>query len=101
MKKISLLLLVVLFSCKKKNVDCEATVCVVNQGADTVWYCWGCNSYSEFIPPGGKACRPVGHIKIKKGLFGTEESTTDVYFNTSSATYVIPVDECNEERIIQ
>ncbi|MEO6305156.1 MAG: hypothetical protein ABIP51_18500 [Bacteroidia bacterium] len=106
MKKNLLLLLVLVsvisISCKrKKDVDCDATLCVVNHSADTIRYCWGCNSYNEKIVPGGSACTPVGHIKIKHHLFSTDESTTDVFFQTSEATYQIPVDECNEERIIE
>ena len=103
MKQSYLLILAIIcsltFACKKKDVECDATLCVINQTSDTLRYCWGCNSYTEKIPPGQKACRDVGHIKIKHGLFGTEESTVNVNFDTPGATYVIPVDECNEERI--
>jgi hypothetical protein len=86
---------------KKKNVDCDATLCVINRSPDTIRYCWGCNSYNEILPPGQSACTAVGHIKIRNTIFSSTESTVDAFFQTSQVTYQIPVDECNEERIIE
>ena len=97
MKKITVFILLacfsaILLSCEKP-VSCDtATICVVNQTADTIRYCWGCNIYSEKLAPGEKACREVrGPID--------ETSTVWVDFETSSGTRRMEVDECYEEYV--
>ena len=80
----------ILFSCKKKEQCDTATLCMVNNTADTIRYCWGCNIYSEKIAPGAKACREVrGPID--------ESSTVWVDFQTASGSRRIEVDKCNVE----
>ena len=81
---------VLLFSCEKKEQCQTATLCMVNQTADTIRFCWGCNFYTEKLPPGEKACREVmGPID--------ESSFQYVDFQTTSGTRRILVDECYVE----
>ena len=67
---------------------------MVNMTADTIRYCWGCNTYSESVAPGEKACRDVmGPID--------ENSTVLVYFETAGGTRTVEVSECYVEAVIQ
>jgi hypothetical protein len=100
MKKLAVFLLVcsftLLFSCKKnKTAQCDtARICMVNQTADTIHYCWGCNDFSETVAPGEKACRDVqGPIN--------ESSTVWVDFQTAAGTTRVEVSECYVEEVIQ
>jgi hypothetical protein len=81
----------ILFSCKRNTEQCDtATLCMVNNTADTIRYCWGCNVYSEKVAPGEKACRDVrGPINAS--------STVWVDFETAGETRRIEVAKCNVE----
>src|SRR5687767_7209204 len=81
---------VMVISCKKQKTCETARLCVVNGTADTVRYCWGCNTFSEKVAPGEKACRDV-RGPIEPG------STVWVDFETPSQTRRIEVAECDVE----
>lgn len=96
MRKLVLLLIPLLFviiSCAKK-VDCEnAELCVKNIGTDVIYYCWGCNMFSDSILPGEKACVNVGSVYVSY----TTESIHWVDFNSTHGDFVIKVDKCFNE----
>ena len=80
-------------SCREP-LNCDnAELCVKNIGTDTIFYCWGCNYYEDYILPGESACIYVGEV--------THESQPIYYFDTNGATYAIPVDDCFVEKLIE
>jgi hypothetical protein len=99
MKNILLLafLLTAIFTSCEKPIDCDnATLCVKNVGSDTIYYCWGCNSYNDTLPPGRAACKNVGEIYVSS----SREQTQEVPFETSNANYYFTVDKCYVEKEI-
>lgn len=85
--------------CQKK-IECDnAQLCIRNNSADTVFYCWGCNIYSEIIEPGGVACYDVGYVSYDP--YSGSGSTPIVYFESTKGNFAIEVDECDEEKIIE
>ncbi len=100
MKKIIPLILVIsaaLASCTKK-VQCDnAQLCVRNIGTDTIYYCWGCNSYDSTLVPGASACINVGEIEVSRSI----ENTAIMSFYSTHGSYAMEVDECFEKREIE
>lgn len=93
---------VIIFGCIEDDVDCEnAELCVKNIGTDTIYYCWGCNYYEDFIIPRGEACTNVGEISIDYSISGTTESVIWINFDSSHGSYLIRVDDCYVEKFIE
>ena len=99
-KRISLFLLgvvaLLVTACGNK-VDCDnAELCIKNVGTDTVHYCWGCNLYSESLPPGEQTCIKVGRIHGNRN----NGSFVWVDFESDHGSYRIEVADCYVEKLI-
>jgi hypothetical protein len=83
-------------SCKK-NVSCDASLCVKNIGHDTIHYSWGSSAYTDSLLPGQSGCTAAGHIEVSGG----SSSTPTLYFESDHGNYAITVDECEETREVE
>ena len=88
-------LAIIAVSCSKETVKCDSSqICVVNTGNDTIMYCWGCNSYTEVLLPGGSACLDTGPLEVEKGA-----DFASVYsFDSDHGTYPIKLNDCYIEQ---
>jgi hypothetical protein len=89
---------VILFTACKKKTKCDnAQLCIKNIGTDTIYFCWGCSSYTDSILPGGKACRYVGPIEVS----GSSENVVWSDFESTHGNFRIKVDDCLVEKDIE
>lgn len=98
MKKLIILFSVfvsLLYSCSKK-IECDnAQICVKNLSADTVYYCWGCNTPSEVLLPNNKTCIDIGPVDVKK-----DEFLVYADFTSTKGNFTIESTECYTEKEI-
>ena len=90
------LLIIISLGCSKEELDCDnAQVCVRNVGNDTINYCWGCNSLTEILLPGGVACADIGPVKVEKDQFSVQ-----IDFMSDHGNYIIEANDCYTEKEI-
>lgn len=78
-------------SCAKDGCD-SASVCMVNNTSDTVYYSWNSNLHDMMLPPGESACREVGELQWN------ESFTT--FFESDKGSYALDVEDCEETYFI-
>lgn len=81
----------IMTGCAKESCS-TSQVCVRNETGDTVYYCFGCNFYSEMLLPGESACKEGGEV--------SRNSSYVTYFNSDHGSYAIDVDQCFVEFVI-
>jgi len=97
MQKFFVLLIIILFGCKKKYEHCDnATVCVKNIGSNKIAYAWNSNSFADTLRPGERTCTNAGEYNADP----KNQAAEIVYFQTSSATWAIKPTSCNTEKEI-
>ncbi len=90
-----LLVVVFLFLSCKKSVNCDNTkLTFVNMTNESIYYCWGCNSYRDTLLPGAKTTYDVGPINVRSSIWSTSSSIKWVPFNSTHGSYMVKVDEC-------
>lgn len=83
-------------SSKPQNIpSCDSAILrVINRTSDTIRYCWGCNMYTNILPPGQNVQKTItGPINQNRVVW--------VPFQTSGGTTMYEVSKCYVEYEIE